>query len=111
MRDISDMHDVTHSDVYNKIVQKKYVFHMIDTCLWNLYCLYKLKTNKTISIAKFQLKLADQIFKKYQKRTTCHPITPGKNYPVRDSMEDIFLHLMKLQEKIITKMCCVCEKL
>ena len=34
---------------------KKYFFHMINICLWNSYCLCKLETNKTISIAKFQL--------------------------------------------------------
>lgn len=47
---------------------KKYFFHMIDMCLWISYCLYKLKTGKIISTAKFQLKLIDQILKKYQKQ-------------------------------------------
>jgi len=58
---------------------RKYLFHMIDMCLWNAYCLYKLKTGKTISITKFQLKLIDQILKKYQKPTHRHFITPGNN--------------------------------
>lgn len=56
---------------------------MIDTCLRNLYCLYKLKTNKTISIVKFQLKLINQILKKYQKERSRHSITPENNHSSR----------------------------
>ena len=56
---------------------------MIDMYLWNSYCLYKLKTGKTISIAKFQLKSIDQILKKYQEKASHHPIRPGNNHSLR----------------------------
>lgn len=51
---------------------EKYFMHMIDMCIWNAYCLYKLKTGATISMAKFHLKLIDQLLSKYQKSTQRH---------------------------------------
>jgi len=81
---------------------KKYFFHMIDMCLWKSYCLYKLKTGKTISITKFQLKLIDQILKKYQEKASRHPIDP-KIITYQDSTEDIFLLFMKPKEKVDRK--------
>lgn len=82
---------------------------MIDMCLWNSYCLYKLKTNKTISIAKFQLKLIDQILKKYQKKTTRHPITPGNNHSSRLNGRH-FPSLYEATGKNRSRRCVVCAK-
>lgn len=88
---------------------RKYFFYMIDMCLWNAYCLYKLKTGKTISIAKFQLKLIDQILKKYQKLPTCHFITLGDNYSSRLNGRH-FPSLYKSQGKNNLRRCVVCSK-
>lgn len=42
---------------------KKYCMHMKEMCTWNAYCLYKLKTGVTMSMAKFHLKLIEQNIK------------------------------------------------
>ncbi|CAK9809208.1 PiggyBac transposable element-derived protein 4 [Anthophora quadrimaculata] len=44
---------------------KKYFFHLIDMCVWNAFCLYKLKTSKQISMAKFHLELIRQLLHHY----------------------------------------------
>ena len=69
---------------------KKYFFHMIDMCLWNVYCLCKLKTG-AISMAQFHLKLIHQILTKYHKTRTRHSTNCGNNNELR---------LIYLQEKV-----------
>lgn len=48
---------IIHSQRKNMKWYKKYFFHLIDICIQNAYCLYKLKTDKQISMAKFHLEL------------------------------------------------------
>ncbi|XP_017790882.1 PREDICTED: piggyBac transposable element-derived protein 4-like [Habropoda laboriosa] len=62
---------------------KKYFFHMIDLCLWNACCLYKLKTGAPISMAQFYLKLIEQILTKYHKTRTRHSTNCGSNNELR----------------------------
>lgn len=88
---------------------KKYFFHMIDMCLWNSYCLYKLKTGKTLSIAKFQLQLIDQILKKYHKQSSHHCIRPGNNYSARLNGRH-FPSPYKINGKKRSRRCVVCTK-
>ena len=88
---------------------KKYFFHMIDMCLWNSYCLYKLKTGKTLSIAKFQLQLIDQILKKYHKQSSHHCIRPGNNYSARLNGRH-FPSPYEINEKKRSRRCVVCTK-
>ena len=80
-------------------------------CLWNSYCLYKLKTDKTISIAKFQLKLIDQILKKYQEKANRHPIRPGNNHSSRLNGR-YFPSLYEAKGKSTSQrcVCCMYEK-
>jgi len=88
---------------------RKYFLFMINMCLWNVYYLYKLKTGKTISIAKFQLKLIDQILKKYQKPTHRHSITPGNNCSLRLNGRH-FPSLYEPKGKNRLRKCAICKK-
>lgn len=53
-----------HSQRKNFKWYEKYFFHLLDLCIWNSYSLYKLKSGKYISMAKFHLELIRQILRR-----------------------------------------------
>lgn len=89
------------------MVQK--IFFPYDRYVLMECILYKLKTGKTISIAKFQLKLIDQILKKYQKLPARYSITPGNIYLSRLN-ERHFPSLYESTGKNRLRRCVVCKK-
>lgn len=70
---------------------EKYFFHLIDICVWNAYCQYKLQTGKHISMASFNLELIRQLLSHYQsdnkntivnKSRETNPLRlTGRNFP------------------------------
>lgn len=92
---------------------KKYFMHMIDMCIWNAHCLYKLKTGVTISMAKFHLKLIEQLLEKYQKSTERHSFNTSLNSISTNSARLIERHFPTLytsEGKNKVRRCAVCSK-
>lgn len=58
--------NIIHSRCKVLKLYKKYFFHLIDICVWNTYCLYKLKTGKQISLSSYRLELICQLLSRYQ---------------------------------------------
>ncbi|XP_046142326.1 piggyBac transposable element-derived protein 4-like [Osmia bicornis bicornis] len=92
---------------------KKYFFHLIDICIWNAYCLYKLKTGKQISMASFHLELIRQLLSRYQsdsKNTIANK--SGKTNPLRLA-ENHFPSLYTIENprgKNQMRVCVVCSR-
>lgn len=54
--------DKTDSYVINTVNSQKqnWNFYLLNVCVWNVYCLYKLKTGKQILMAKLHLEVIQQ---------------------------------------------------
>lgn len=92
---------------------KKYFFHLLDVCIWNAYCLYKLKTRKQISMAKFHLELIRQILRRYHSsKATKNFNKSGHINPIRLTARhfpSIYVN-DKTKRKNPLRKCVVCTK-
>lgn len=79
-------------------------------CIWNVYCLYKLKNGVTISMAEFHLKLIEQLLAKYQK--SIHSFNTSfnstGNNPTRLTERHFPTYTSKGKNKV--RRCAVCSK-
>ena len=102
-----------HSQRKNLKWYKKYFYRLLDICVWNAYCLYKIKTGKHISMAKFHLELIRQILKQYQQPEIANKCT--KSGPI-NQMRLTARHFPSVYEnhnakrKNPVRKCVVCAK-
>lgn len=74
-------------------------------CLWNDYCLCKLKAGATVSIAKFHLDLIEQILTKYDNPETRYS-DDNNELKLIEKNYSVYIY----RKKQITKMRCLKSK-
>ena len=102
-----------HSQRKNLKWYKKYFFHLLDICIWNAYCLYKLKSGKYISMAKFHLELIRQILRRYHSSKATKDVNKSGHINITRLTARHFPSLYennKTKRKSPLRKCVVCKK-